>query len=124
MDFLYFGVNASVVLPLSSFGGRPLLPDLLSVSEFCIISLVFGLNMPCGKKLCKSQCSALNSSASKKCTTCGITFDKRGIVVSIASFFYLGCGCLLVKKRKTEKDKIWITFTFSTTLWSTKPHCL
>ena len=37
---------------------------LLSVSEFCIISLVFGLNMPRGKKLCKS-CSALNSSASK-----------------------------------------------------------
>ena len=44
-------VNASVVLPLSSFGGRPLLPDF-SVSEFCIISLVFGLKMPRGKKLC------------------------------------------------------------------------
>ena len=55
--------------------------------------------MPRGKKLCKS-CSALNSSASKKCTTCGVTFDKRGIVVSIASFFYLGCGCLLEKKNK------------------------
>ena len=40
--------------------------------------------MPHGKKLCKS-CSALNSFASKKCTTCGVTFDKRGIVVSIAS---------------------------------------
>ena len=40
---------------------------------------MFGLNinMPRGKKLCKS-CSALNSSASKKCTTCGVTFDKRG----------------------------------------------
>ena len=72
---------------------------LLSVSEFCIISLVFGLKMPRGKKLCKS-CSALNSSASKKCTTCGVTFDKRGIVVSVASFFYLGCGCLLEKKEK------------------------
>ena len=24
------------------------------------------------------SCSALNSSASKKCTTCGVTFDKRG----------------------------------------------
>ena len=70
---------------------------LLSVSEFCIISLVFGLKMPRGKKLCKS-CSALNSSASNKCTTCGVIFDKRGIVVSIASFFYLGCGCLLEKK--------------------------
>ena len=58
--------------------------------------------MPRGKKLCKS-CSALNSSASKKCTTCGVIFDKRGIVVSIASFFYLGCGCLLEKKRKIDK---------------------
>ena len=37
---------------------------LLSVSEFCIISLVFGLNMLRGKKLRKS-CLALNSSASK-----------------------------------------------------------
>ena len=53
-------------------------------------------NMPRGKKLCKS-CSALNSFASKKCTTCGVTFDKCGIVVSIA---YLGCGCLLEKKEK------------------------
>ena len=58
--------------------------------------------MPRGKKLCKS-CSALNSSASKKCTTCGVIFDKRGIVVSIASFFYLECGCLLEKKRKIDK---------------------
>ena len=72
---------------------------LLSVSEFCIISLVFGLNMLRGKKLRKS-CLALNSSASKKCTTCGVTFDKHGIVVSIASCFYLGCGCLLEKKEK------------------------
>ena len=48
--------------------------------------------------MCKSY-SALNSSASKKCTTCGVIFDKRGIVVSIASFFYLGCGCLLEKKK-------------------------
>ena len=55
--------------------------------------------MPRGKKLCKS-CSALNSSASKKCTTCGVIFDKRGIVVSIASFFYLGCSCLLENKEK------------------------
>ena len=55
--------------------------------------------MPRGKKLCKS-CSALNSFASKKCTTCGVTFDKRGIVVSIASFFYLGCSCLLEKEEK------------------------
>ena len=70
---------------------------LLSVSEFCIISLVFGLNMPHGKKLCKSCLALPNSSASKKCT---VTFDKRGIVVSIASFFYLGCSCLLEKKEK------------------------
>ena len=55
--------------------------------------------MPRGKKLCKS-CSVLNSFASKKCTTCGVTFDKHGIVVSIASFFYLGCSCLLEKKEK------------------------
>ena len=75
---------------------------LLSVSEFCIISLVFGLNMPRGKKLCKSCSAALNSSASKKCTTCGVTFDKCGIVISIASFFYLGCSCLLEKKRKVD----------------------
>ena len=72
---------------------------LLSVSEFCIISLVFRLKMPRGKK----SCSALNSSASKKCNTCGVIFDKRGIVVSIASFFYLGCGCLLEKKEKLTK---------------------
>ena len=83
---------------------------LLSVSEFCIISLVFGLKMPRGKKLCKS-CSAFNSSASKKCTTC-VIFDKRGIVVSIASFFYLGCGCLLEKK----EDKILPNHTIMYTI--------
>ena len=78
---------------------------LLSVSEFCIISLVFELKMPRGKK----SCSALNSSASKKCT---VIFDKRGIVVSIASFFYLGCGCLLEKKEK------WTKF------YQTTPSCI
>ena len=42
-----------------------------------MLLLNFGVNMPRGKKLCKS-CSALNSSACKQCTACGFVFDKRG----------------------------------------------
>ena len=46
--------------------------------------------MPRGKN-CKS-CSALNSSASKKCTTCGIMFDKCGRPADTkASNGYLVC---------------------------------
>ena len=63
-----------------SFSGCSLSPDLLvyflSV-VYCAVIKFWGEHASCGKNPCKS-CSALNSSACKKCTACGFVFDKHG----------------------------------------------